>query len=83
MDIKAKIDEVVAKVQSDPTIASDFQSNPVAAVEKILSLAVLNKSVPLLPSTAAPMLKLMLSKSTSAALAQKDLFPLKRRQTLL
>lgn len=38
MDIKAKIDEVVAKVQSDPTIASNFQNDPVKAVEKVLGI---------------------------------------------
>ena len=38
MDIKAKIDEVVSKVQSDPSIMSDFQSNPVSAVEKIIGV---------------------------------------------
>ena len=38
MDIKAKIDEVVQKVQSDPTIAEEFKTNPVGAVEKILGV---------------------------------------------
>ncbi len=38
MDIKAKIDEVVNKVQSDPTIAEQFKTNPVGAVEKILGV---------------------------------------------
>ena len=38
MDIKAKIDEVVSKVQSDPTIAEQFKTNPVGAVEKILGV---------------------------------------------
>ncbi|MBO6301856.1 MAG: hypothetical protein J6N15_05420 [Ruminiclostridium sp.] len=38
MDIKAKIDEVVKKVQSDPTIAEEFTKNPVGAVEKVLGV---------------------------------------------
>ena len=38
MDIKAKIDEVVQKVQSDPSIAEEFKTNPVGAVEKILGV---------------------------------------------
>ncbi len=38
MDIKAKIDEVVAKIQSDPSIAEEFKTNPVGAVEKVLGI---------------------------------------------
>ena len=38
MDIKAKIDEVVNKVKNDPEIASQFQSNPVQAAEKVLGV---------------------------------------------
>ena len=38
MDIKAKIDEVVQKVQNDPSIAEEFKTNPVGAVEKILGV---------------------------------------------
>jgi hypothetical protein len=38
MDIKAKIDEVVAKVQSDPAIMEKFKANPVQAVEGILGV---------------------------------------------
>ncbi len=38
MDIKAKIDEVVKKVQSDPDLMSKFQSNPVHAVEGIIGV---------------------------------------------
>ncbi|MBQ3841785.1 MAG: hypothetical protein II820_03725 [Ruminiclostridium sp.] len=38
MDIKAKIDEVVSKIQSDPSIAEEFKTNPVGAVEKILGV---------------------------------------------
>ncbi|HBI51250.1 MAG TPA: hypothetical protein DDX72_00535 [Ruminococcaceae bacterium] len=38
MDIKAKIDEVVGKIQNDPSIAEEFKTNPVGAVEKILGV---------------------------------------------
>ena len=38
MDIKAKIDEVVSKVQSDPTLMDKFKSNPVQAVEGIIGV---------------------------------------------
>ncbi len=38
MDIKAKIDEIVNKVKSDPDIARKFQSDPVKTVEGILGV---------------------------------------------
>lgn len=38
MDIKAKIEEVVNKVQSDPSLMEKFKSNPVGAVEGILGV---------------------------------------------
>ena len=38
MDIKAKVDEVVKKVQSDPAIAEEFKTNPVGAVEKVIGV---------------------------------------------
>ena len=38
MDIKAKIDEVVGKIQNDPSIAEEFKTKPVGAVEKILGV---------------------------------------------
>ncbi len=38
MDIKAKIDEVVSKVQSDPALMDKFRSNPVQAVEGIIGV---------------------------------------------
>lgn len=38
MDIKAKIDEVVNKVKSDPDIAWKFQSDPIKTVEGILGV---------------------------------------------
>lgn len=38
MDIKAKIDEVVNKVKSDPQIAAKFQSEPIKTVEGIIGI---------------------------------------------
>ena len=38
MDIKAKIDEVVKKVQGDPSIAKDFEKEPVKTVEGIIGV---------------------------------------------
>ena len=38
MDIKAKIDEVVKKVQGDPAIAKDFEKEPVKTVESIIGV---------------------------------------------
>lgn len=36
MDIKAKTDEIVNKVKSDPDIASKFRNDPIKTVEGIL-----------------------------------------------
>lgn len=38
MDIKAKIEEIVKKLQSDKTLLSGFQTNPVGTVEKLLGV---------------------------------------------
>ena len=38
MDIKAKIDEVVKKVQGDPAIAKNFEKEPVKTVEGIIGV---------------------------------------------
>ena len=38
MDIKAKVDEVVNKVKSDPDIASKFQKDTIKTVEGILGV---------------------------------------------
>ena len=35
MDIQAKINEVVEKVKSDPTLMEQFKADPVKTVEKI------------------------------------------------
>ena len=38
MDIKAKIDEIVAKAKSDPSFASNFAKEPVKAVESVIGV---------------------------------------------
>lgn len=38
MDIKAKIDEVVAKVKADENFAQKFRSEPIKAVEDVLGV---------------------------------------------
>ena len=38
MDIKAKIDEIVATLKNDPTIMQRFQTNPVLVVEELLGI---------------------------------------------
>lgn len=38
MDIKAKVEEIVAKVQKDPNFMKQFQSDPVKAVEGIVGV---------------------------------------------
>ncbi len=35
MDIKAKIEEIAAKVKADPDFLKEFQADPIKAVEKI------------------------------------------------
>ena len=35
MDIKAKIDEIVAKIKDDPSALANFQNDPVKTVEGI------------------------------------------------
>ena len=35
MDIKAKIEEIAAKVKADPDFLKEFQADPVKAVEKL------------------------------------------------
>ncbi|MCM1335319.1 MAG: hypothetical protein NC084_05515 [Bacteroides sp.] len=38
MDIKAKIDELVAKVKNDKDFAEKFKANPIGAVEGVLGV---------------------------------------------
>ena len=45
MDIKAKIEEIVKKVQSDPAFAEKFKKDPVTAVEGVLGVDLPNDAV--------------------------------------
>ncbi len=38
MDIKAKIEEVVEKIKSNPDFAQKFQKEPIKAVEELLGI---------------------------------------------
>ena len=38
MDIKAKIEEIVAKVKNDENFAAEFKADPVKAVEKAVGV---------------------------------------------
>ncbi len=38
MDIKAKVEEIVAKVQKDPNFMKQFQTDPVKAVEGVVGV---------------------------------------------
>ena len=38
MDIKAKIEEIAEKIKADPSIAKEFQSNPVQVIEKLVGV---------------------------------------------
>ena len=38
MDIKAKIDEIVNKVKSDPNFADKFKKEPIKAVEDVIGV---------------------------------------------
>ena len=45
MDIKAKIEEIVAKVKSDKTIAERFKKDPVKVVEELLGVDIPDDAV--------------------------------------
>ena len=38
MDIKAKVEEIVKKVQNDPKFMDDFKKDPVKAVESVVGV---------------------------------------------
>lgn len=38
MDLKAQIEKTVSKVTSDPSLLSQFQKEPIKAVEKVLGV---------------------------------------------
>ncbi len=37
-DLKEKIDEIVKKLQSDPTLSRNFQSDPIHTIEKLIGV---------------------------------------------
>ncbi len=45
MDIKAKVDEIVAKVKGDPNLMAEFKSEPVKTIEKILGINLPDEAV--------------------------------------
>lgn len=45
MDIKEKIEEIVAKVKSDKTIAERFKDEPVKVVEELIGVDIPNDAV--------------------------------------
>ncbi len=45
MDIKAKIDEIADKIKNDPNFASEFQTDPVKAVEKLIGINLPNAEI--------------------------------------
>ncbi len=38
MDIKAKVEELVEKIQKNPKLLSDFKKNPVPVVEELVGM---------------------------------------------
>lgn len=45
MDIKAKINELADKIKNDPSIANNFQKDPIGTVEKLLGVDLPNDQV--------------------------------------
>ncbi len=45
MDIKAKIAEIVEKIKNDKNFASDFQKDPVTAVERVIGVDLPNDQI--------------------------------------
>lgn len=45
MDIKVKIEEVVAKVKNDPDFSSKFMSDPVSAIESVIGIDLPNDQI--------------------------------------
>lgn len=48
MDIKAKIEEVVARIKEDKDFAAKFSKNPIAAVETIIGVDLPDDQIKLL-----------------------------------
>lgn len=45
MDIKAKIEEVVAKIKDDKDFSSKFMSDPVSAIESVIGIDLPNDQI--------------------------------------
>lgn len=45
MDIKAKVEEIVAKVKNDKDFSSKFMSDPVSAVESVIGIDLPNDQI--------------------------------------
>ncbi|MGN1089905.1 MAG: hypothetical protein ACI4Q6_05835 [Huintestinicola sp.] len=45
MDIKAKIDEIVEKIKSDPNILKEFEADPAAVIEKLAGVDLPNDRI--------------------------------------
>ncbi len=45
MDIKAKIAEIVEKIKNDKNFASDFEKDPITAVEKVIGVDLPNDQI--------------------------------------
>lgn len=45
MDIKARADELVAKIKSDKSLGSKFQSDPIGTVEGLLGMDLPNDQI--------------------------------------
>ncbi len=46
-DVKAKVEELVGKVQKDPATLKDFQDDPIKTVEKLLGVDLPDELQPL------------------------------------
>lgn len=45
MDIKAKIAEIVEKIKNDKNFASDFEKDPITAVERVIGVDLPNDQI--------------------------------------
>lgn len=45
MDIKAKVEELVKKIQSDEALQAKFQQDPIAAVEELIGMDLPNDQI--------------------------------------
>ncbi|MCI8387736.1 MAG: hypothetical protein HFE63_04645 [Clostridiales bacterium] len=45
MDIKAKITEIAGKIKNDKTLLSNFKTNPIATIEKLIGVDLPDETV--------------------------------------